>query len=119
MAMTLAALAMTLPPLALPAAAQTSIAPQGGPSPIELAQYAGTFALPDLPGTGPMPAIVEQQPTLPNHLVYHPAALKRGAQNWGCCCGVTVDVLPMQRVPDCIFLKSPRMAMSQLRRAAP
>lgn len=82
-AMTLAALAMTLPPLALPAAAQTSIAPQGGPSPIEIAQYAGTFALPDLPGTGPMPAIVEQQPTLPNHLVYHPAALKRGGAKLG------------------------------------
>ncbi|PTR07691.1 MULTISPECIES: hypothetical protein [unclassified Novosphingobium] len=72
----------------LSSSAQTPPAPAGGPSPIELARYAGYFALPDLPGTGPMPAIVENRATLPNHLVYRPASLpkdgsKLGVLLWG------------------------------------
>lgn len=59
-----------------------------GPSPIELARYAGYFALPDLPGTGPFPAIVEQRRDLPAHLVYRPRSLnlegrKLGVVLWG------------------------------------
>lgn len=57
--------------------------PAGSPSAIEMARYAGTFALPDLPGTGPYPAIVEVRPGLPRHMLYRPASLDRAGARLG------------------------------------
>jgi hypothetical protein len=55
--------------------AHAQTAPQ--PTPAEMAAArAADNALPDTPGTGPYPAMKEIDPTLANHVVYHPANLK-------------------------------------------
>jgi len=53
------------------------------------AQRAIYAAMPDTPGTGPFPAIKEVSPSLPDHVIYHPADLaalggrKLGVLVWG------------------------------------
>ena len=55
----------------------------------EAAARAAANALPDTPGTGPYPALKEVETTLPDHVVYRPAALdklgskKLGVLIWG------------------------------------
>ncbi|MEO6216371.1 MAG: hypothetical protein ABIO86_10100 [Sphingomonas sp.] len=47
------------------------------PTRVAAAQPAPQVALPDTPGTGSFPALKEMVPSLPNHVIYHPADLGR------------------------------------------
>ena len=63
---------------ATPALAQTP------PPPAPSAEAAREAALPNLPGSGPYPAIMEVDPSLPEHVIYRPADLaKMGARKLG------------------------------------
>jgi len=41
------------------------------------AAYAAYFKAPDTEGTGPFPAIKEEEPSLPDHVVYRPKDLSK------------------------------------------
>lgn len=68
---------------ALVALASPAVAQQANPA------WAEYDAIPDTPGDGPYPALIEQDPTLPNHIIYRPADLpaldgrRLGVLVWG------------------------------------
>lgn len=62
------------------AAAQTAPAFPAGDAARMAAARAAYQKLPDMPGTGPYPAIKTTDPTLPDHVIYRPADLARLGQ---------------------------------------
>lgn len=81
------ALALLVPGMAHAAAPQTSAAPESADATAE--RRAANDRRPDEPGSGRWPAIKEQIPALPRHVVYRPADLaalgtqKLGVLAWG------------------------------------
>lgn len=70
-----AAIAQTPPPPRAPAL-----------TPEQEAERIAARNLPNIPGSGPYPAIMEVSPSLPNHVIYRPAAMpaaKLGVLVWG------------------------------------
>jgi hypothetical protein len=68
MAGAIAALALT---------AASAVSGQAPPASDQAREQARQDALPDTPGDGPFPALMEVDPALPNHVVYRPADLSR------------------------------------------
>ena len=61
-------------PPAQPGAAPAAGAPQGDPAAFRRAQEEFNKT-PNTPGDGPYPAVIETDPSLPNHVIYRPANL--------------------------------------------
>ncbi|HYP79947.1 MAG TPA: hypothetical protein VEQ17_06645 [Steroidobacteraceae bacterium] len=99
------------------------LAQQPGVTPAQLAQEAQLREqrnrLPDTPGSGRFPALKEETPSLPEHVVYRPAQLASlGSTKLVSTSSATAPAWVMARVHACTCWKSLRTATWPSRRAA-